>query len=201
MLGDLPKNPKLDLIDANFTSNLASEIQSAPEFFSVSPFKFGVMATCTLGLYELYWFYKNWKLVKVREGSKIIPLLRGAFSFIFCFALISKIRDRGALSDLKLTFGPESLKLKYDYPAWVLCSAWIGASVMLYSSRPIWVISIFAWIYLLPAVRLANTISKLASSDHDENSLFSAWNWLAIVVGGACVVINIGHEILALVKA
>jgi hypothetical protein len=200
MLGDLPKNSKVDLIDANFTSDLASEIQSVPEFFSVSPFKFGVMATCTLGLYELYWFYKNWKLVKVREGSKIVPLVRGIFSLIFCFKLISKIRDRGALSHLKLTFGPESSKLKYDCPVWLLCLPWIGTSLMLHSSRPIWVISMFAWIYLLPAVRLANAINKLASSDSDENSSFSAWNWLAIVVGGACVVINIGHEILGLMK-
>jgi hypothetical protein len=54
----------------------------------------------------------------------------------------------------------------------------------------------FAWMYLLPAVRLANNINKLGSSNHDANSSFSAWNWLAIVIGGACVVINIGSEIL-----
>jgi hypothetical protein len=200
MLSNLPKNSKLDLIDESGTSSLASEIPSVPEFFSVSPFKFGVMATCTLGLYELYWFYKNWKLVKVREGSEIIPLVRGIFSLIFCFALISKIRDRGALNDLKLTFGPESSKIEFDRPVWLICVPWIATSLMLHSSRPIWVISMFAWIYLLPAVRLANTISGLASSDLDKNSSFSAWNWLAILVGGACVVINIGHEILELVK-
>jgi hypothetical protein len=201
MLGNLPQNSKINSMNADSALNLSGEIQSVPEFFSVSLLKFSVMSTCTLGLYELYWFYKNWKLIKTRERSKINPTIRAIFSYIFCFSLISKIRDRGALYDMKLTFGPESSSLKFNCPAWVLCLAWIGASFMLYSSKPTWVLSMFAWIYLLPAVRLANNINKLVLSNDDKNSSLSAWNWLAIVLGGACVVVNISSEILKLVQS
>ena len=50
--------------------------QGQPAFFAVSPLKLIVMSTATLGIYELYWFYKNWKLIKQRTESNIMPFWR-----------------------------------------------------------------------------------------------------------------------------
>ena len=38
-----------------------------PHFFPVSGLKLVVMSTVTFGLYEIYWFYQNWWLVKQRH--------------------------------------------------------------------------------------------------------------------------------------
>ena len=43
----------------------------APLFFTTSPLKLIVMSICTMGIYDLYWFYKNWKLVRERTGQKL----------------------------------------------------------------------------------------------------------------------------------
>ena len=201
MLNNSPQSSIANLINEDVISDLKSKKHRNLEFFQVSSFKFAVMATCTLGLYEFYWFYKNWELTKIREESKIIPLLRAFFSFIFCFSLISKIRDRGVTKGLELTFGLNSSHHKFKCSVWLVCIPWISTSLMLYSSKPIWWLSLFAWIYLLPAVRLVNDITKLVSPDSDKNSSFSVWNWLAIVLGGTCVVLNIGQEILALFES
>jgi len=34
-----------------------------PYFFTPSTLKFVLMSVCTFGIYELYWFYKNWTLM------------------------------------------------------------------------------------------------------------------------------------------
>lgn len=47
-----------------------------PLFFPVSPLKLVVMSIITLNTYELYWFYKNWKLIKQRTDSNIMPFCR-----------------------------------------------------------------------------------------------------------------------------
>jgi hypothetical protein len=47
-----------------------------PIFFPVSPLKLVVMSTVTFGIYELYWFYQNWKLVKHRTRRDIMPFWR-----------------------------------------------------------------------------------------------------------------------------
>ncbi len=40
----------------------------APYFFTTSTLKLTLMSICTFGIYELYWFYKNWVLIK--EGTR-----------------------------------------------------------------------------------------------------------------------------------
>ncbi len=44
----------------------AAATGDTPIFFPASRTKLLVMSLCTFGLYEYYWFYKNWKLVRDR---------------------------------------------------------------------------------------------------------------------------------------
>ena len=50
-----------------------------PQFLAVSPVKFVAMSLCTFSLYEMYWSYKNWRIIKDRDGSKIMPFWRAFF--------------------------------------------------------------------------------------------------------------------------
>jgi len=54
-------------------SAVSDEVTSTAslKFFTTSTLKFVVMSICTFGLYELYWFYKNWVQVKARDGTSI----------------------------------------------------------------------------------------------------------------------------------
>jgi hypothetical protein len=63
------------------STGLSSEDQ-AP-FFSVSLAKFAAMSVCTFGIYKLYRFYKNWRLVNEREKLGILLFWRA-----FCFLLL-----------------------------------------------------------------------------------------------------------------
>lgn len=61
------------------------------EYFSVSTKKMVLMSILTAGLYELYWFYKNWKVVKIQEEKKLSPFWRAIFCVIFCYSLFKRI--------------------------------------------------------------------------------------------------------------
>ncbi|MDP2396488.1 MAG: DUF4234 domain-containing protein [bacterium] len=45
--------------------------------------KFILLSVITFGIYELVWFYRNWKFLKSEQNLKITPLLRTIFASIF----------------------------------------------------------------------------------------------------------------------
>ena len=42
-------------------------------FFATSQAKLAIMSIATLGIYDIWWFYKNWLAVRARTGRKIRP--------------------------------------------------------------------------------------------------------------------------------
>lgn len=101
-----------------------------PEFFAVGPVKFVAMATCTFGLYEMYWSYKNWKFVKARDGSDIWPWARALFYVLTHYALLTKLnaslnsaalRDSGVRGGLAAMLFIVNALWKLPDPYWLLC--------------------------------------------------------------------------------
>jgi hypothetical protein len=62
-----------------------------PAYHHVSLVKFIIYSICSFGLYLIYWFYKNWRYVRDRDGSDIRPFWRAIFSPIWCFHLARDI--------------------------------------------------------------------------------------------------------------
>jgi hypothetical protein len=154
-------------------------IAAAPVFFAVSRTKLFVMSFCTLGLYELYWFYKNWQRVKQRKYENITPLLRAIFPVFFCYSLFHRIRRyRSDLPSNELTAGP-------------LATVWIICSLTWRLPEPYFLLSYIAIFALLPVQKAINDINEEEVPGHDRNSRFSAWNWVAVVVGGLLALMSI----------
>lgn len=61
------------------------------QFYIVSPKKFWVLFISTLGLYGIYWFYKNWALYRDATESNIWPVPRAIFSIFFTHSLFRNI--------------------------------------------------------------------------------------------------------------
>ena len=59
-------------------------------FFAPPLIKLVVMSLTTLGLYVLYWFYRNWKTIKLRGHDGIMPFWRAVFPLIWlnCFNVL-----------------------------------------------------------------------------------------------------------------
>jgi hypothetical protein len=152
-------------------------------FFAVSPLKLVVLSTCTLGLYQIYWFYKHWVLIKARSEPLIIPWARAFFGFFWCYSCFEFIRreERRLGVESPLSAGP-------------LTIGWIVISLTSRLPPPYVLFMFLAPLLLAHVQRHINHINELVAPDHDRNTRFSAWNWLAVVVGG----IFIGLIILGL---
>lgn len=64
--------------------------ENSRAFFSVSPRKLAIMFWSTLGLYQIYLFYKNWALQKQATGADVMPVMRGIFAIFFAHELYQR---------------------------------------------------------------------------------------------------------------
>lgn len=158
--------------------------EEAP-FFAVSIIKLSVMSVCTFGVYEVYWFYKNWQLIKTRREPYIMPFWRAIFAVFFCYQCFSRIReyDHPTVSLSSLAAGP-------------LATGWIVLTALWRLPAPYGLISFFAFLFLLPVQHRVNEINSAVAPDHDPNAAFSWLNWIAVAVGAILLLLTLVGAII-----
>jgi len=148
-------------------------------FFAVSTRKLAVMFLCTFSLYQYFWFYRNWKIVRDRHGEKVSPVLRTVFAPFFCYALFSRIREHGAApADGKLAAGP-------------LSAFWIILSLLGNLPEPYFFLGFFSLVPLMTVQTAVNDINSVAAPGHDPNHEFSPFNRVGIVIGALFTVMAV----------
>lgn len=150
------------------------DISGAPIYFAVSPLKLVVMSIVTVGIYELYWFYKNWFLIQVRESLDIMPFWRNFFAYFFCYSLFKRVKASAAAEPL----------IKKSMSPGASATGWISATFLATLPNPVWLLSYFAVIFLLPVQATMNDINEFVAPGHDKNAKFSGWNIFGVIVGG-----------------
>lgn len=148
----------------------AQEVQTP--FFAVSVTKLVVLSFCTLGLYQIYWFYKNWKIIKEQEQVHMMPFWRAIFSLFFCYDLFEKIKKTAS------NVGVGNL------PAASLSSAWIIFEIMLCLPKSNFLFASCSVFFLIHVQKYINQINAIKAPGHNPNRQLSAWNIIAIIFGG-----------------
>ena len=171
-------------VDANLAppTPLNTLDTQVPPFFPVSIVKFTVLSLTTFGIYELFWFYKNWRLIREREGH-LSPFWRTVFAYFFCYEMFKHIRDY-----------PTPTRANATLPAGPLTAGWILVSLLWRLPDPYWFVSFLAFLFLIPVQMAANKVNSSVVPTHDPNSRFTAANWAAVVVGGLLLLLDIVGE-------
>jgi|SRR3989338_5664899 len=86
---------------------------SSIEYFAISPKRLALFSILTLGIYEIYWFYKNWQAVKSAEGQKISPFWRAIFAVFFCHGLFKKVLESAKSHAYQASYSPGWLATAY----------------------------------------------------------------------------------------
>lgn len=121
----------------------------APLFYLVSPAKFSLLFWSTMGIYDVYWQYKNWALYREARGGGGLPVLRAVFSIFFAPSLFHRIDREARAAGVPGGFQPSLLAVVYvlctlfssvgsnlmDQPGLPGLLLWLGSLVML---LPIW---------------------------------------------------------------
>lgn len=154
-------------------------------YFPVSLPRLFVLSIATLGVYQLYWFYRNWKYIKRRNGSAIMPFWRALFAPIWFYPLYLDLKR-----DSRERFG----KVLVPAAPWVvlLLVLYVGLDVMESFGGLFELLSLLSVVCLLP---FANYILHINRDQPEIIRRHSTWrprHYLMAVIAAALVVFNVG---------
>ena len=158
---------------------LEAAASAEPAFFPVTTRKLAVMSFFTLGLYDIYWFYKNWQCVQ-RNGENVIAPIRAIFYPIVSYGLYRRIRDKA-----------KGLGVGDELAAGALAVLTFIGSMLWRLPDPWWLIGLLAFLPILPVQVKVNDINRAVAPNADPNGKFSGWNIFGIVVGGLLLIMAI----------
>ena len=160
------------------------------KFFVVSRRKLMVLYLSTLGLYSIYWFYKQWEAYK--EGShfesdagKMWPVMRALFPVFFVFSLLRRLKEEGHQH-------PEMVQWRSAPTAAVLTALLVISKALdraAYRSIGSPVTDILSMLILLPLLAyflsVQDKINLVCNDPEGEgNARFTAANYAWIALGG-----------------
>ena len=94
-------------------SNVAQKEPKNPGFYVISRNKFLILFISTLGMYRLYWFYKNWSLYKKSSGESMWPIMRAFFSIFFTHSLFKLLDEKSKQIDHTYKWSPSGMATIY----------------------------------------------------------------------------------------
>jgi hypothetical protein len=152
-------------------------VSEAGELHAVEVFKLLLLSIVTLGMYEIFWFYRNWSRVRER-GRDISPFWRAFFSPLWCFSLFDEVRDQADAAQVKVRWPPIPLALAY----FVLSVVWRLPD-------PWWLLT---FVSVLPMVPVQLTINELAvRRGVRPDATLNAKHIVVIVVGGIVLFLGV----------
>lgn len=129
--------------------------------------RFILLSIITFGIYELVWFYKNWKFLKVEQNLKITPILRTIFSIIFAWSFAWYLKTFLKEKNISAKFSPTLIGIYY----FIIAILWKLPD-------PYSLITIFSFMPLLP---LVNSMNKFWQSQ-EQNLAQKKFTWWQIIL-------------------
>ena len=143
--------------------------------FPVTLSKFVVMSITTMGFYELYWAYRNWQRINSRanDNERVSPFWRAVFAPLWGFSLFARVRDTAAQRGVNVGWAPGLLGALY-----------LVVSITWRLPDPWWLISMLAFIPMMPVVRTIQELHAPEPASEGQNGRYSGANIAWIIIGG-----------------
>ena len=149
-------------------------------FFPVGRTKLALMSLATFGLYEVFWFYKNWKSAQRLDSTHVNVPLRVLFLPLTAYSLFQRIERH-----------LEPTQIKISPPPGVLALSVFVLAGLTRLPDPYWLVALLGFLPLLPIQAAVNEHNRRIAPGADSNDGFSAWNIVGLVVGGTLFVASI----------
>ncbi|PIR85624.1 hypothetical protein COU14_03350 [Candidatus Kaiserbacteria bacterium CG10_big_fil_rev_8_21_14_0_10_44_10] len=153
------------------------------EYFSISPTRLMLLSVITFNLYEIYWFYKNWYVVKKAENLNISPFWRAMFSVFYCYDLFRRI-----IGSAKDNAYPKILSAGWLAAAYIIL-LFVGNGVSRVEDPNgtyfIWtlVLLVLTPLTLIPIQQAINFNNEKVNPTHVQTNTFNGPEVVLIVVG------------------
>ncbi len=141
-------------------------------FLHISVARLLVMTYLSYGLYQVYWCYRNWRYLQLRDGERISPFWRAYFGIFWMHDLLGRIRRDWKLA----TTCPPT------FPNSALASTWVVLPFLALPSRLLGetasgvIVLAFATIMPLCLVPVQVAINR-ANRAREPRPRMSPWTW------------------------
>ena len=130
------------------------------------------MSLVTFGVYDVYWIYKQWRCERARTGENLSPFWRTFFGPFFAFSLFRRI-NQAAEETGTGTIAHQGYALAY-----------LAFFITVRMPDPYWIISLFAFVPLIPVQSAATRINEALAPGSPLNNRYTLPNVAMIVIGG-----------------
>ena len=156
-----------------------------PIFFQVGLKKLVLMYLVTFGVYEVAWFYFNWKHIQSRRERRISAPLRSVFFPLTSYGVFRAIDEQAKKNDIATSVraGPLALGVLVLTPLWNLPMRY-------------WYLALIGVLPLVFAQRAVTRINATIAPSSGTNTRFSRLNIIGVVLGGAALIASIVFALL-----
>jgi hypothetical protein len=144
----------------------------------MSETKLLVMSLVTFGVYQVYWFYRNWKLRNELRGRDVMAPLRAIFSGIFAYSLFEDVGEEARRVGVSPGWSPVLLGIVYFL---------MGIATRL--PDPLWLLSFLSLIPLYLVQRTINDANARSPRPAPLNDRYSTLNRVGIGLGIICLLL------------
>jgi hypothetical protein len=154
-------------------------------FFAVATHKFLVMCLVTLGLYQYYWFYKQWRCLARGSRTPVSPFWRTFFAPFWGFSLFAQVEVRAQREQVPVRWNDVALGIAYLLlpMTWRLPGAWS-------------LISLLAFLPLIPVQRTIDRINARNAGGPLPNRGYTGANVVGIIIGSGVVMLVLAGAML-----
>lgn len=150
----------------------ASPPATGPLYFTVSGDKLAILSVASFGLYQVYWFYRNWTFSRDHGGRGRWPLPR---------AVLAPVLSLSLFREMRATLRQHALP---GVPAGLLAALYfaLSASALLLPD-PWWLTGLLSFAPLLVVQALVNRLHARVAPAAPRNTRYSLGNVALIVLG------------------
>jgi TonB family protein len=162
---------------------------SEAAFYPVSLTKLFLLSVGTLGIYSIYWFYRNWLYLKNKNKKSISPLARGLFDFLWFYPFYRRLVD-DSMSRFKNNRLPSKL-IAVLMAAGYFVIAMISNAV----ESLLWLSIIVAPLFIFPLANYINSINESDARAYQYNSRWLMRHWLVVAILSPLLMVGVLSEV------
>lgn len=173
---DVYATPKSDVLSKNAAGD---------PYYVVSVKKFLTLSIVTMNTYLVYWFYRNWRQVKLTDNVDVWPVMRGIFYVFYTYSLFMRVNGDLESKESKLSWSPGWVSVGVVLPT-ILINILDRLSAREIGSPFTDLLSLLLIPVLAMAAARAQQAINAASGDPSGrgNANFTPANWAWIALGG-----------------
>jgi hypothetical protein len=171
-----PYAPPRALDDAHPHASAEAAAELSP-YYTIPPVKMVLLSLASFGLFDIYWFYQQWKAVRARTGEDVSPFWRTMFSILFVNRLFGHVRSDSASAGVPALMSTGMLSAIF------IIANLISRFETTKTLGPVWLIGYAATVPMVIIQQEINQYHAVVTPNFNRNARWSFGNVITVLLG------------------